>query len=295
MKIYEMTISVVGLLMAGLFDVHANNLFESDWASGNIYQFTPTGVRSTFASGLSSPEGLAFDQAGNLFVGNAGASEIVKITPDGTKIVFASGFLNPYGLAFNTAGDLFVSTDSGTIMRITPGGVTSTFAAGFNQPFGIAFDRTGNLFVADAGHYQIVKVSPDGQKSVFASGIQNYPEGFAFNSAGDLFMSHVGGGITRFTSTGSPSAFASGSSLWLGLAFDASGNLFAADSGNNRIIEFTPDGLMTTFSSAVSQPFGLAFEGVVLPVPEPSVLCLVAAGLAGIVGRCRLFQSKKSA
>jgi len=82
----------------------------SDWASGNIYQFTPTGVRSTFASGLSSPEGLAFDQARNLFVGYAGAGEIVKITPDGTKSVLASGFLNSYGLAFNTAGDLFVST-----------------------------------------------------------------------------------------------------------------------------------------------------------------------------------------
>ena len=45
----------------------AQNLFVSDFASGNIYEFTPEGVRSTFVSGLAGP-GLAFDTAGNLFV-----------------------------------------------------------------------------------------------------------------------------------------------------------------------------------------------------------------------------------
>src|SRR6266404_3365392 len=207
MKIYQITISVAGLLLASLSPAHAaNNLFESDWATGNIYKFTPAGVRSTFASGLSSPEGLAFDQAGNLYVGNAGASEIIKIKPDGTKSVFASGLLNPYGLAIN--------------------------------------------------------------------------------SAGDLFMSHYGGGITKFTPTGVSSVYASGSSTCPGLAFDTYGTLFASEFNGNKITELTPDGLMNTFSSAVSQPFGLAFEGLILPVPEPSVLCLVAAGLTGFIVWC---------
>ncbi len=152
MKIYQITISVAGLLLASLSPAHAaNNLFESDWATGNIYKFTPAGVRSTFASGLSSPEGLAFDQAGNLYVGNAGASEIIKIKPDGTKSVFASGLLNPYGLAFNSAGDLFVSTDSGTIIKISPGGVKSAFALGLSQPFGIAFERVCLGFIYLSG------------------------------------------------------------------------------------------------------------------------------------------------
>lgn len=38
----------------------AQNLFEADWSSGNIYEFTPGGAQSTFASGLNGPIGLAF-------------------------------------------------------------------------------------------------------------------------------------------------------------------------------------------------------------------------------------------
>src|SRR5208282_3959225 len=45
----------------------AQNLFEAD-SSGNIYEFTTNGVKSTFASGLDYPHGLAFDGAGDLFV-----------------------------------------------------------------------------------------------------------------------------------------------------------------------------------------------------------------------------------
>src|SRR5215472_16489310 len=75
----------------------AQNLFESDYNSGNVYQFTPSGSQSTFASGLSHPLGLAFDSAGNLFVaeqftGNSGTSRIDKFTPYGTRTTFASGF-----------------------------------------------------------------------------------------------------------------------------------------------------------------------------------------------------------
>ena len=44
------------------------NLFVSDFVSANIYEFTPNGGSSTFASGLGFPTGLAFDNAGNLFV-----------------------------------------------------------------------------------------------------------------------------------------------------------------------------------------------------------------------------------
>ncbi|HMD53486.1 MAG TPA: hypothetical protein VKJ65_02915, partial [Phycisphaerae bacterium] len=39
------------------------NLFEADYSSGNIYEFTPGGAQSTFASGLPSPGGLAFNSA----------------------------------------------------------------------------------------------------------------------------------------------------------------------------------------------------------------------------------------
>ena len=73
----------------------AQNLFVSDFDyQGNygiISEFTPNGVRSTFASGLNSPAGLAFDKSGNLFVADAGSSAVYKFTPDGVRSTFASG------------------------------------------------------------------------------------------------------------------------------------------------------------------------------------------------------------
>src|SRR2546423_9283194 len=67
----------------------ADNLFvssaDSESGLGHIYEFTPNGVRSTFASGLNYAYGLAFDTAGKLFV-EAGA--IYKFTPDGVRTRF---------------------------------------------------------------------------------------------------------------------------------------------------------------------------------------------------------------
>jgi hypothetical protein len=58
-------------------------------------------VKSTFAIGLTTPRGLAFDSEGNLFVAEAGIPEIpggdiLKFSPDGaSRMVFASGFGSP--------------------------------------------------------------------------------------------------------------------------------------------------------------------------------------------------------
>ena len=113
------------------------DLFESDFGSGNIYEFTPGGTRSTFASGLISPQGLAFDSAGNLFEADGGSGNIYKFTPGGTRSTFASG-LFPAGLAFNSAGNLF-EADSTNIYEFTPDGTRSTFASGLNLPNFLAF------------------------------------------------------------------------------------------------------------------------------------------------------------
>ena len=78
----------------------AQNLFEADRGSGNIYEFTPGGVQTTFASGLNAPDGLAFNRAGDLFVVSAGLNNIYEYTPGGAQTTFAYGLSNPAGLAF---------------------------------------------------------------------------------------------------------------------------------------------------------------------------------------------------
>jgi hypothetical protein len=83
---------------AGLAFDRFGNLFVSTESEqlliGNdtILKFTPDGVESTFATGLTFPRGLAFDRSGNLFVADvdgAGSGEILKFTPNGNRSVFA--------------------------------------------------------------------------------------------------------------------------------------------------------------------------------------------------------------
>ena len=75
------------------------DLYEADNGSGNIYEFTPNGTQSTFASGLNEPGGLAFNSAGNLFVADLDGN-ILEFTPDGMHTTFASRLNEPFFLAF---------------------------------------------------------------------------------------------------------------------------------------------------------------------------------------------------
>src|SRR5262249_34791929 len=227
-----------------------NDLFASingsgDNGGGFIYQYTSSGRQSTFASGLSRPRGLAFDDFGNLFVASmtcAGTCQgtIVKITSGGVQSTFATlsqQNFQPEGVAFDQGGNLFVMaidlTDpnlASTIFKFTPNGVQSTFGSVPGQGFGLAFDRVGNLFAA--GNSSIYKFTPDGTRTVFAD-------------------------PSQFPPNNGP----------IDLAFDRFGNLFAStESGvvndpSNIIVKFTPNGVGSTFASALGNyPRGLAFN-----------------------------------
>ena len=134
-----MAVALAAILSPAL--AQGQNLFVSNRTgdfSANIYEFTPGGTRSTFASGLNEPFGLAFDSAGNLFVADFG--KIYEFTPGGTRSTFASGLDAPYGLAFDSAGNLYEADAwSGNIYEFTPGGTRSTFASGLASPGFLAF------------------------------------------------------------------------------------------------------------------------------------------------------------
>lgn len=93
-------------LPAGLAFDSSGNLFVS--TLGNrpddaILVFTPTGMGSTFATGLNNPHGLAFDAAGNLFVAETirdTGGDILEFTTGGQRIVFAAGLNRPEYLTF---------------------------------------------------------------------------------------------------------------------------------------------------------------------------------------------------
>ena len=235
------------------------DLYETDFNSGTIFKFAQDGTRSTFASGLVNPQGLAFDGFGNLLVADIGSAAIFKFTPSGIRSVFRLRAEHPYRPGLYSSGNLFeVDQGSGTIFKFTPSGTKTTFTSGLSSPGGLAFDSAGNLFVGDGGN-TIKKFTPAGTQSTFASVLDN-PAGLAFDSAGNLFVTEPGSGtIFKFTPAGTQSTFASGL-IPIGLAFDSSGNLFEADFGSGTIFIFTPGGTRSTFASGLNGPAGLAFE-----------------------------------
>ena len=135
------------------------NLFVSqksqdlDAGEGVILQFASDGSRKVFASGLSNPQGLAFDSAGNLYVAVPSRNVILKFAPDGRQTTFASGISKPHRLAFDAFGFLWVTDpDAGALYAIAPAGVVFLIDSSDVDPEltglnDLAFDEAGNLFL----------------------------------------------------------------------------------------------------------------------------------------------------
>jgi hypothetical protein len=168
-----------GIDPKGLTFNSAGDLFETDYHSGNIYEYS-NGVQSTFSSGFNAPIALTFNNANDLFVASAsgGGSIITEITPTGTKTQFGSGLNGTGCLAFNTAGDLFdADFTSGDVFEFTPNGMggytQSTYATGLATPVSMTIDSSGDLFVGDStgnGSSYVTEIKPGDIQSVVANG-----------------------------------------------------------------------------------------------------------------------------
>src|SRR5271166_5901894 len=93
-------LSCAGAVLLIAAGAQAQNLFVSGNSINKIYEYTPGGVGSTFASGLNVPYGLAFNTAGNLFEADAYSGNIYEFNSGGVRSTFASGLYEPEGLAF---------------------------------------------------------------------------------------------------------------------------------------------------------------------------------------------------
>ena len=134
---------------------------------------------------------------------------------------------------------------------------------GLSGPLGLAFDGAGNLYAANGNANTIEKFTPDGVRSVFASGGSlSGPEALAFDSAGNLFVANYNSAkIVKFTSGGVGYLFASTGLNPVGLAFNNAGILYESNVGFESIEKFTTNGVRSTFvGTGLSAPVGLAFD-----------------------------------
>ncbi len=279
------------------------DLYVVDGSTGAILKFTPDGTKSTFASGLDQPAGLAFDRTGNLFVVESATGSILKFAPDGTRSTFASELASPAGLAFDNSGNLFVTdvicgsdVGCGVIYKFDVSGTKSTFAADTYHLVNLAFDFGGGLYAASQGLTNI-----SGSLLVFDSTgagtllVSSGGPGMAFSDAGALFVVANGDNDSivipgclappgPVECTVPDRTFVTGLNDPFGLAFDSAGNLFETDGGSGSILKFTPDASRTTFASGLTQPTYLAFEPVAEKLRNISARGLVGTGNDVLIG-----------
>jgi len=98
---------------------------------------------------------------------------------------------------------------------------TSLIANTFSSPAAVAVDAAGNIYVADSGDNLIRKITPQGVISIIAGSTKGFANG--------------AGAAASFSNP-------------LGVALDAAGNIYVADSGNNMIREISPSGVVTTLA-----------------------------------------------
>jgi sugar lactone lactonase YvrE len=281
----------LGAIFALVTAAHAQNLYVSAQFPGShkIFEFTPEGVQSTYASGLLFPRGLAFDSIGNLFAAETvvpgdrdlAIGRVLKFNLR-NKVSTAGSAVNFFfeGLAVDIAGNAYVMandqtspTGASTIFKFTPDGERIVFGSVPSQGWGLAFDSAGNLYAADGGAQTIYKFAPNGTRTVFvgpsAFAEGESPVGLAFDSSGNLFVSIEtfsdpgADSIVYFTPTGVESTVATGLTFPRGLAFDSSGNLFVAEANaipDGDILRFPPGGgPPTVFASGFGRPEFLTF------------------------------------
>ena len=166
--------------------------------------------------------------------------------------------------------------------------------AQLNRPLGVAADALGNWYVADTANNRVRKVQPGGNLFTIAGngnasyfgdggpatkGSVNQPEGVAVDAAGNVYIADTldhavrkvtpDGVITTLAGTGNPGYSGDGGpanrarlNQPRGVAVDAAGNVYVADTGNNQVRRIDALGTITTVDTggALSDPRGVAVD-----------------------------------
>ncbi len=261
-RIVPLAVLAAALLPFNRASAAAGDVFVASGNNNAVIRITPDGTGTAYGTGasLSDPIALAFDAAGYLYVSNPGAGTIARYSPDGAGSTFSidPAIHKVLGMAFDKAGKNLYAANAdvdNNILRLDLAGRVSVFFDGstgatIKTPAGLAFDSTGNLYVANAGLKNVVRITPAGVASTFVApgaGGLGFPVGIAVDASDNVYVSSftngTNGSILRYTQAGASSIFNNTAVKSPGsLAFDAAGNLYAANGTDNTVTRITPDG-----------------------------------------------------
>jgi len=263
----------------GLAFDSAGDLFIADTNDNVIREVNVAGIISTIAGDgeqgfggdggpatsalLDSPVGVAVDSNGNLYIADTHNQRVREVLASNGNIVTVAGT----GIA-GFSGD---------------GGAAT--AALLDLPTALAVDKNGNVYIADTGNHRIREIIGTTINTVAGDGQQTYsgdgglataagldsPDGVAVDAAFNIYIGDThnqrvrtvsfstgiiatlaGTGIKTFTGDGSAASAAFARPQ--GVAVDASGNVYVADSDNDRIRTIT-SGTVTTIAGNGTEGF----------------------------------------
>jgi sugar lactone lactonase YvrE len=241
-------------------------------ASGTATVFAGTGVPGSSGDGgpatmaeFIDPQGIALDNAGNVYIVDLLGVRVRKVDTSGIITTFAG------------TGTQGFSGDNGPASKAQLGG-----------PDAVAVDGAGNVYIAEFVNHRVRKVDPTGTITTFAgngtqgfagdngpaTGAQlNFPFGLAVDSSSNVYIGDADNNrVRKVDATGKITTFAGGGTMGLGdggpatsarlstpqgLAFDAAGNLYIAETTGARVRKVDTSGTITT----VAGNGGLGFSG----------------------------------
>ena len=334
----------------------SGNVLVADAGAGRIRKVDrTTNIITTEAGGsgegapaisaiLFTPRGVAVDASGNVYIAdtfhhrirkvNAVTKAITTIAGTGTPGVSGDGgpataarIFTPFGVRLDRLGNLYIADDDNYRIRKIDAatGIISTVAgngsndfsgdggpataAALSEPKAVAVDTAGNLYIADPFNARIRFVNAatgiittfagggmldDGARATDASLYQ--PSGVAVDAAGNVYIADTGNSrirrvdaVTRIITTvaGGGVDFNDGVAATaarlvfpFGVAIDASGNLYVADTGTSRIRKVdAATKIITTVAGRISDGFsGDGGPATAAELNAPNTIALDAKG-----------------
>jgi uncharacterized protein (TIGR03437 family) len=216
---------------------------------------------------LEGPTGVAVDRAGVIYFAEGGI---------GSGTGLARGDFRVWKVPLT--GELRALAGTGASNFAGDGGPAS--AAQLNGATAMSLDGEGNLYIADAANQRVRRISPGGAiDTVLGTGtagfavdfgspagaVFNMPRGVAAEPGGAIYVADTlnnrirkyvpGGNVFTYAGNGNAAYFGDGGRAASasinapeGLALDAAGNLYIADTNDNAVRKVTPDGVITTIA-----------------------------------------------
>ncbi|MDD2815217.1 MAG: DUF839 domain-containing protein [Thiotrichaceae bacterium] len=257
---------------------------------------------------LNKPSGLALDSKGNLYFVDTMNNRVRKVelrpvyptmtcyntattncVPSGLTVGAISTVIgenaklkSPLGLAIDAQDNIYVAdTDNNRVLKFSNAGVMSVVSDQVKLPGALAVTPTGSVYIADTGNNRILSnasgaMSPLvlkdalGTPSTTSTSLLNSPQGIAVDASGNVFVADTNNNVVRKIDTtgktsiiagngmeGSASENVSAASAPLrhpvGVTVDAQGNIYIADTDNNRIRKVDTSGKVSTVAGTGSE------------------------------------------